>query len=61
MLFIMPAFKLGVTGLVSTVLAMNVLIIIFYARIFLKEKFSRLEICGIACAITGVVILRLFS
>jgi drug/metabolite transporter (DMT)-like permease len=61
MLFIMPAFKLGVTGLVSTILAMNVLIIIFYARIFLKEKFSRLEICGIAFAIAGVVILRVFS
>jgi drug/metabolite transporter (DMT)-like permease len=61
MLLIMPAFKLGVTGLVSTVLAMNVLIIIFYARIFLKEKFSRLEVGGIASAITGVVILRLFT
>jgi len=59
MMLILPAFKLGVTGLVSAVIAMNVVIVLLYARFGLKEKFSRLETGGLVCAIVGILILRL--
>ncbi|CAG7650954.1 EamA family transporter [Paenibacillus allorhizosphaerae] len=59
MMLILPAFKLGVTGLVSAVIAMNVIIVLLYARFVLKEKFSRLETGGLMCAIIGILILRL--
>lgn len=61
MLLLLPAFKLGVTGLVSAVVAMNVLIILFYARLFLKEKFNRQETAGIICAFCGMILLRLIG
>lgn len=59
MMLVMPAFKLGVTGLVSVVIAMNVVFVLFYARFVLKEKFSRLEVSGLTCALIGILILRL--
>jgi drug/metabolite transporter (DMT)-like permease len=59
MMFALPAFRLGVTGLVSAVLALNVLLILLYARVMLKEKFSRLEKGGLALAFIGILILRL--
>ncbi|OXM84094.1 DMT family transporter [Paenibacillus rigui] len=59
MMLVMPAFKLGVTGLVSVVIAMNVVFVLFYARFVLKERFSRMEACGLTCAFIGVLILRL--
>jgi drug/metabolite transporter (DMT)-like permease len=59
MMLIMPAFRDGVTGLVSALIAMNVLIILLYARIFLKEKFSRLELIGMTLALAGMAILKL--
>lgn len=61
MILILPAFRLGVTGLVSAIVALNVLMILFYARIFLKETFSRMEIIGISLAFCGVIVLRLFG
>ncbi|GIP33954.1 EamA family transporter [Paenibacillus sp. J2TS4] len=61
MLLILPAFKYGVTGLVSAVVAMNVLIILFYARLFLKEKFNKQETAGIVFAFCGMILLRLIG
>jgi drug/metabolite transporter (DMT)-like permease len=59
MMLILPAFRDGVTGLVSALIAMNVLIILLYARIFLKEKFSRQELIGMTLALAGMAILKL--
>lgn len=59
MILAMPAFAAGVTGLVSVVIAMNVVFVLFYARFGLKEKFSRLESGGLLLALIGIIILRL--
>jgi drug/metabolite transporter (DMT)-like permease len=59
MILIMPAFKLGVTGLVSAVIAMNVVFVLLYARFVLKERFSTLEVCGLSCAFIGILVLKL--
>lgn len=61
MILILPAFKLGVTGLVSAIIATNVLLILFYARIFLKERFSGLQFAGMISAISGIILLRLLG
>ncbi|MNH98318.1 EamA-like transporter family protein [compost metagenome] len=59
MLFVMPAYKLGVTGLVSAISAMNVVLVLVYARFGLKEKFSRLEVIGLGCTFIGIIVIRL--
>lgn len=61
MIFILPAFQHGITGLVSAVVATNVLLILLYARIFLKERWSYQELIGIFCALAGVLGLRLLE
>ncbi|MBD2844785.1 EamA family transporter [Paenibacillus sp. IB182496] len=61
MIVIINAFAVGITGLVSAVVALNVLIILLYSRVVLKERFGRLEIGGMATAIVGLVLLRLFE
>jgi drug/metabolite transporter (DMT)-like permease len=61
MIFILPAFRLGVTGLVSAVVALNVLMILFYTRITSRARFSRLELTGIIFAFAGILLLRLFQ
>lgn len=61
MFLILPAFKLGVTGLVSAVVAMNVLFILLYSSIFLKEIFSPREFIGICLALAGVILLSLLG
>lgn len=61
MIFILPAFQHGITGLVSAVVATNVLLILLYARIFLKERWSFQEMIGIVCALAGVLGLRLLE
>ncbi|WP_127579997.1 EamA family transporter [Paenibacillus koleovorans] len=61
MLLILPAFELGVTGLVSAVIATNVLLILLYARLVLKEVWTRMEFAGILTAIVGVLLLRLLG
>jgi drug/metabolite transporter (DMT)-like permease len=61
MIFILPAFKLGVTGLVSAVVALNVLMILFYTRFTTKAKFRRLELVGIIFSFIGILLLRLFQ
>lgn len=61
MMLILPAFELGVTGLVSAIVATSVLLILLYARFVLKEVWSLLEFLGILTAIAGVLILRLLG
>ena len=59
MMAILSAFAIGAAGLVSAVSAMNILIILLYSRIFLKESFSRQELLGLTAALVGILILRL--
>ncbi|MGR0278873.1 DMT family transporter [Marinomonas dokdonensis] len=59
MMAILTAFAIGAAGLVSAVAAMNILFILLYSRVFLKEAFSRQEVIGLTAALVGIVILRL--
>ncbi|MGV3000727.1 DMT family transporter [Vibrio sp.] len=59
MVAILSAFSLGTTGLVSAISAMNILIILLYTRLILKEPFTRQEVIGITAAVVGILILRL--
>ncbi|AOZ94126.1 EamA family transporter [Paenibacillus crassostreae] len=59
MIFIINAFDHGVTSLVSAVVAINVLLILLYTRVFVKVKFSRLEVTGMAVSLIGILTLRL--
>lgn len=61
MILIISAFRDGLTGLVSAVASLNVLLILLYTRIFLREKFSPMELTGMAAAVSGVLLLRLFQ
>lgn len=61
MALILPAFAGGITGLVSAVIALNVLLILLYVRFFLKEKFRRLELIGMGFAFIGIIVLRLLG
>jgi len=61
MILQLPAFKLTAAGLVSAVLATNILIILLFSRFYLKERFNRYERIGIALAIAGIVLLRLLQ
>lgn len=53
------AFHDGPTGLVSAIAAMNVLVVLLYSRMFLKDTFRRIEMLGISAAILGILVLRL--
>ncbi len=59
MMAILPAFATGTAGLVSAIAALNILIILLYTRVFLKEPFTTKEIAGLAAALAGIIILRL--
>lgn len=59
MFFILHAFDLGIAGLVSAVTALNVLIVLIYAGLFLKERFTLKEWIGGICALAGVLTLHL--
>ncbi|MDF2927661.1 MAG: hypothetical protein K0R57_6575 [Paenibacillaceae bacterium] len=61
MIFMMPAMRTGVTGLVSAIIALNALIIMLYARVVLREKLKPLELAGMAFSFGGVLALRLFG
>jgi len=58
MVLILYAFERGVTGLVSAVVALNVLLILLYTRLVVKERFTPRELAGMALALVGVVLLR---
>ncbi|HDY93006.1 MAG TPA: EamA family transporter, partial [Pseudoalteromonas sp.] len=59
MVAIISAFAIGNTGLVSAISGMNILIILLYSRIILKESFTRQEVIGLTTAFLGVIVLRL--
>lgn len=61
MILVLPAFKLGATGLVSAIIAMNIVLILLYSRLVVKDKFTRIEFVGICLAVIGVVVLRLLG
>lgn len=61
MVFIYQGFKYGVTGLVAAVVSINVVLILLYARVFLKEKFTRTEFAGLCLTILGVIALSLME
>lgn len=61
MLFILSAFGLGKAGLVSAVVALNVPLILLYARFVVKEKFARNETYGILLSFVGILLMRLFG
>ncbi|MNC69598.1 EamA-like transporter family protein [compost metagenome] len=57
----MPAMKMGITGLVSAIIALNALIIMLYAWIILRERVKPLELAGMILAFAGVLALRLLG
>lgn len=61
MMLIITAFGLGKAGLVSAVVALNVLIVLLYTRFIVKEKFTRTEIAGIVLSFLGILLMRLFG
>jgi drug/metabolite transporter (DMT)-like permease len=61
MVLIFFAFSLGVTGLVTAVVSMHVVLILLYARFIVREPFRRTEMGGIALALGGMAVLHLFG
>ncbi|MDF2936722.1 MAG: hypothetical protein K0Q90_2095 [Paenibacillaceae bacterium] len=61
MILMMPAMKMGVTGLVSAIIALNALIIMLYAWTILRERVKPLELAGMILAFAGVLALRLLG
>ncbi|QTH45370.1 EamA family transporter [Cohnella sp. LGH] len=59
MIFLMSAFRLGTTGLVSAISSMNIVIVLLYARFYLKETLGFRVGSGLTLALVGVLILRL--
>ncbi|HZG85935.1 EamA family transporter [Paenibacillus sp.] len=58
MVLILEAFARGVTGLVSAVVAMNIVLILVYTKVFVKVSFKRLELAGMTLAIAGILVLK---
>ena len=61
MMFLFPAFRDGITGIVSAISAMSVALVILYAHFYLKENLSKREITGLIVTVVGILILRLTS
>jgi len=60
MVAILQAFSTANSaGLVSAITALNILCILLYTRVFLKEPFNTQQITGLSTAILGILILRL--
>lgn len=57
----MQSFRIGKTGLVSGVLALNVLIILLYTRFVVREKFTLNETIGMILAFCGILLIHLFK
>ncbi|MZQ84213.1 EamA family transporter [Paenibacillus sp. 5J-6] len=61
MIFIIHGFDHGKAGLVSAVVALNVLIVLLYTRFVLKDKFSKMEQSGLALAFIGILMMKLVA
>ncbi|MBD0380806.1 EamA family transporter [Paenibacillus sedimenti] len=61
MILIIKAFDDGKAGLVSAVVALNVLLVLLYSRFVLKDHFSRLEQSGLTMAFVGIIMMRLYA
>lgn len=61
MILIYKAFGAGVTGLVSAVAALNVVLILLYARLVVKERFRPFELAGIGLSLAGLTVLHVFG
>jgi len=61
MFLIVPAFDTGITGLVSAIVSLNVVLILLYTRFVVRERFMPRETAGILLTIGGVVLLRLLA
>lgn len=61
MIFIIHGFDHGKAGLVSAVVALNVLIVLLYTRFVLKDKFSMMEQSGLALAFIGILMMKLVA
>jgi len=61
MILIVMAFETGITGLVSAIVALNVLLILLYTRIVVRERFTLRETAGILLTVGGVITLRLLA
>ncbi|OWR32590.1 EamA family transporter [Saccharibacillus sp. O23] len=61
MVLMLSAYEDGITGIVSAIAALNVVIVLLYARFYLKDVMSRQETIGIILALTGILVLRLAS
>ncbi|OWA37506.1 EamA family transporter [Saccharibacillus sp. O16] len=61
MVLMLRAYEDGITGIVSAIAALNVVIVLLYARFYLKDVMSRQETLGILLALAGILVLRLAS
>lgn len=61
MVLMLSAYEDGITGIVSAIAALNVVIVLLYARFYLKDVMSRQETIGIILALAGILVLRLAS
>ena len=61
MIFILQSFEIGKTGLVSAVIALNVVIILLYTRFIVKEPLTKFEVIGMILAICGILLIHLFK
>ncbi|MCR8659610.1 DMT family transporter [Paenibacillus endoradicis] len=60
MMLILQAFQLGKTGLVSAVIALNVVIILLYTRFVVREPLTKFEVIGMTLAVCGILLIHLF-
>jgi transporter family protein len=61
MVCIVSAFALGITGLVSAIVATNALLIVLYTRIRGIEPWRLNESIGMVCTLIGIVLLPILS
>lgn len=61
MILILQAFQIGKTGLVSAVIALNVVMILIYTRFVVREKFTKLEVTGMVFTLCGILLIHLFK
>ncbi|WP_462410574.1 EamA family transporter [Neobacillus sp. Marseille-QA0830] len=61
MLLIFPAYRDGITGIVSAIVASNVALVLLYARFYLKEDWTKREALGLLMAFFGIILLRIAS